>query len=134
MAKRSRLYFVSDLHGSGKCFRKYLNGAAIYNLEEGDELRTVEQLVADHGYYPYRADPGELAEMEASGTLDSLFLTLISARLQEWLQLADERLRPRGIPIYWMLGNDDPPELTTMLDEAPWGTHCEGHDVLVGDR
>ena len=167
MAKRSRLYFVSDLHGSGKCFRKYLNGAAIYkadvlvlggdlagkaiqsitrapggryrfsfrgaayDLEEGDELRTVEQLVADHGYYPYRADPGELAEMEVSGTLDSLFLTLISARLQEWLQLADERLRPRGIPIYWMLGNDDPPELTTMLDAAPWGEHCEGRTELV---
>ena len=30
MAKRSRLYFVSDVHGSGKCFRKFLNGGPIY--------------------------------------------------------------------------------------------------------
>lgn len=170
MAKRTRLYFVSDLHGSGKCFRKYLNGGAIYqadvmvlggdlagkaiqsitkapagrfrfsfrgasyDLEDGEELRRVEQLIADHGYYPYRADPGELADLEASGELDALFLTLISERLQQWLELADERLRPRGIPIYWMLGNDDPPELTAMLDAAPWGAHCEGRDVLVGEH
>ncbi len=168
MAKRARLYFVSDLHGSGKCFRKYLNGGAIYqadvmvlggdlagkaiqsitkapggrfrfsfrgasyDLEDGEELRRVEQLIADHGYYPYRADPGELADLEAAGELDALFLSLISERLKQWLELADERLRPRSIPIYWMLGNDDPPELAAMLDAAPWGTHCEGRDVLVG--
>jgi uncharacterized protein len=170
MPKRTRLYFVSDLHGSGKCFRKYLNGGAIYNadvmvlggdlagkaiqsitkapagrfkfsfrgasydLEDGEELRRVEQLIADHGYYPYRADPGELADLEDAGELDALFLSLISERLQQWLELADERLRPRDIPIYWMLGNDDPPELTAMLDAAPWGAHCEGRDVLVGEH
>jgi uncharacterized protein len=170
MAKRTRLYFVSDLHGSGKCFRKYLNGGAIYkadvmvlggdlagkaiqsitkapagrfkfsfrgasyDLEDGEELRRVEQLISDHGYYPYRADPGELADLEAAGELDGLFLSLISERLQQWLELAEERLRPRGIPIYWMLGNDDPPELSAMLDAAPWGAHCEGRDVLVGEH
>ncbi len=94
MAKqRTRLYFVSDLHGSGKCFRKFLNGGPIYgadvmvlggdlagkaiqsitrapggrftfsfrgasyDLDDGDELRGIGQLIADHGYYPYRADP-----------------------------------------------------------------------------
>ena len=169
MAKqRTRLYFVSDLHGSDKCFRKFLNGGPIYgadamvlggdlagkaiqsitrapggrfkftfrgtayDLDDGDELRAVEQLIADHAFYTCRADPGELAAKQADGTLDDLFLTLISERLRQWLQLADERLRPRNIPVCWMLGNDDPPELAPMLDEAPWGTHCEGRDVLVG--
>jgi Icc-related predicted phosphoesterase len=169
MAKqRTRLYFVSDLHGSDKCFRKFLNGGPIYDademvlggdlagkaiqaitkapagrftfnfrgasydLEDGEELRGIEQLIADHGYYPYRADPGELADRQADGTLDELFLTLITKRLEQWLKLADERLRPKSIPIYWMLGNDDPPELAPLLDDAPWGTHCEARDVLVG--
>jgi Icc-related predicted phosphoesterase len=167
MAKRTRLYFVSDLHGSGKCFRKYLNGGSIYkadvmvlggdlagkaiqsitrgpggryrftfrgaayDLEDGDELRAVEQLIADHGYYPYRCEPGELAGLEQSGKLDALFLSLITRRLEQWIELADERLRPLGIPIYWMLGNDDPPELISLLESVPWGVHCEGHDVLV---
>jgi Icc-related predicted phosphoesterase len=167
MAKRIRLYFVSDLHGSGKCFRKFLNGGPIYgadamvlggdlagkaiqaitrspggrfqfsfrgaayDLEDGEELRAAEQLISDHGYYPYRAEPGELAERNADGTLDALFLEMISQRLQQWLELAAIRLRPRGIPLYLMLGNDDPPELTALLDDAPWGVHCEGRDVLV---
>lgn len=169
MAKqRTRLYFVSDLHGSDKCFRKFLNGGPIYgadvmvlggdlagkaiqsitrapggryqfsfrgagyDLQDGDELRGVEQLISDHGYYPYRADPGELAGLQAAGKLDELFLTLITERLERWLALADERLRPKGIPVYLMLGNDDPVELAPLLDSAPWGTHCEGRTVLVG--
>lgn len=167
MAKRIRLYFVSDLHGSDKCFRKFLNGGPIYgaqamvlggdlagkaiqaitasgggryqftfrgasyDLQDGDELHAVEQLIADHGYYPYRCEPGELAHMQTTGTLDGLFLKLISERLTRWLELADERMRPRGIPLYWMLGNDDPPELAALLDSAPWGTHCEGRQVLI---
>jgi Icc-related predicted phosphoesterase len=170
MANRIRLYFVSDLHGSDRCFRKFLNGGPIYgaqamvlggdlagkaiqavtaagggryrfsfrgasyDLEDGDELQAVEQLIAGHGYYPYRCEPGELEQMRAAGTLDGLFLKLISERLTRWLELADQRLRPRGIPLYLMLGNDDPPELAGLLDSAPWGTHCEGRQVLIGDH
>jgi Icc-related predicted phosphoesterase len=116
--------------GPGGRFQFNFRGAA-YDLEDGEELRAVEQLIADHGYYPYRTEPGELAEKEADGALDALFLELISHRLGQWLELADDRLRARGIPLYWMLGNDDPPELTTLLDSAPWGVHCEGRDVLI---
>jgi uncharacterized protein len=63
-----------------------------------------------------------------------LFLRLMRERLAEWLQIADERLRPRGTPVYFMLGNDDPVELAEMLDEAPWGTHCEGKVLWIDDR
>ena len=115
---------------AGGRYQFSFRGAA-YDLEDGDELHAVEQMIADHGYYPYRAEPGELAEKEAAGTLDELFLTLISERLGQWLELADTRLRPRGIPLYLMLGNDDPSELAPLLDDAPWGVHCEGRDVLV---
>src|SRR6266702_4646850 len=165
MAKqRTRLYFVSDLHGSGKCFRKFLHGGPIYgadvmvlggdlagkaiqsitrapggrfrfsfrgtsyDLDDGDELRGVEQVIADHGYYPYRADPGELADKQAQSALDDLFGTLITERLEQWLELADERLRPKGVAIYWMLGNDDPAELAPLLDGAPWHTYREMTD------
>ena len=31
--QRTRLYFVSDLHGSDKCFRKFLNGGPIYGAD-----------------------------------------------------------------------------------------------------
>ena len=173
MAKRFRLYFATDLHGSDKCFRKFLNageayqadamilggdvaGKAIqaithgsggrytctfrgasYDVEDGSELAALEQLIGDHGYYSYREEPGELAAREAGGTLDDVFLQLMRERLSRWLAMADERLRPQGRPVCFMLGNDDPPPLAELLDGAPWGTQAEGkvveldgHEVL----
>jgi Icc-related predicted phosphoesterase len=170
MAKRLRLYFATDLHGSSKCFRKFLNAGPAYgadvlvlgadlagkaiqgivrgaggrwrarfvgadhDVEEGPELEALERLIEDHGYYPYRAEPGELESRQAAGTLDSLFLELMSARLRAWMALADERLRPLGLPIYVMLGNDDPPQLGRILAEATWATHVEGRVVSLDEE
>jgi len=169
MAKRTRLYFATDVHGSEKCFRKFLNAAAVYRadvmvlggdvagkaiqavtrapggrhvftfrgvryeLEDGPELEAVEQLIRDHGYYPYREDPGELQALEDGGALEPLFTSLIAQRLTRWLDLADERLRPRGVPLFLMLGNDDPEELRPLLDRAPWGQHAEGRVLQVDE-
>jgi Icc-related predicted phosphoesterase len=169
MAK-TRIYFVSDLHGSSVCFRKFINSTRVYDPDvlilggdvagkaiqsivgapnghwkcrfvgtdydvvDGPDLVALEKLIADHGYYSYRADPGELEAMEARGELDALFLQLMRARLTEWLDLADSRLRPLGIPLYFMLGNDDPEDLGALLDTAPWGTHDEGKVVWLDDE
>jgi len=169
VAKATLIYFVSDLHGSSLCFRKFVNSTQVYKptvlilggdvagkaiqsivrgpgglwhctfigtryeLSDGPELADLERLIADHGYYPYRAEPGELEAMEADGALDDLFLRLMRERLTEWLDIADTRLRPRGVPLYLMLGNDDPPELAEMLDDAPWGTHAEGKVLWLDD-
>ena len=167
---RTTIYFVTDLHGSSLCFRKFVNAAPIYGadvmvlggdvagkaiqqivhqpgdrwqsrfigtdylVQDGPDLARLEKLIADHGYYPYRAEPGELEALHDEGKLDALFLRLMRERLAEWLQIADERLRPRGTPVYFMLGNDDPVELAEMLADAPWGTHCEGKVVWIDDR
>ena len=104
-----------------------------YELADEADLLALERLIADHGYYPYRAEPGELEGMREAGTLDGLFLRLMRERLTEWLTLADERLRPLGKPLYLMLGNDDPAELGELLAAAPWGTVAEGQVVWLDD-
>ena len=170
MARETRLFFVTDLHGSSKCFRKFINAAPIYRadvlvlggdvagkaiqtivrepggrwrcrfigadyvIEEGPELDALERLIEDHGYYPYRAEPGELEALEAEGKVEPLFARLMEERLASWLALADERLRPTGLPLFMMLGNDDPVSLRPLLDAAPWGTHAEGKVVMLDDR
>jgi len=170
MATSTLLYFVSDLHGSSLCFRKFLNATRVYKptvlvlggdvagkaiqsivrgpagrwdctfvghhyqLTDDAEVAELEKLIADHGYYPYRAEPGELEAMEADGSIGELFGRLMRERLAEWLELADTRLRPQGIPLYLMLGNDDPPELAQLLDQAPWGVHAEGKVVRLDDE
>ena len=170
MAGTTRVYFVTDLHGSSKCFRKFINAAPVYRadvlilggdlagkalqtivrgadgrwhctfvgtdyvVDDGTELVNLERLIEDHGYYPYRAEPGELETRRADGSLDRLFAELMADRLTAWLELADERLRPVGTRLYFMLGNDDPIELLPVLDRAPWGVHAEGRRVPVDDR
>ena len=133
MARKTKVYFATDLHGSSKCFRKFVNAGAAYGVDvlilggdvagqgapddrprdrrpvsaarssgratrstTGPDLEALEKLIADHGYYPYRAEAGELDARRADGSLDGLFVELMRERLTGWLTLADERLRPTG--------------------------------------
>ena len=104
-----------------------------HDLPDGDELRHVERLISDNGYYPWRSAPGELEGRVADGTVDALLLELMRERLEAWMALADERLRPQDLPAFWMLGNDDPPELEPLLESAPWGTHADDRVCDLGD-
>ena len=104
-----------------------------YHIEDGPELDALERLIEDHGYYPYRAEPGEVEALVADGGFEALFATLMEQRLAAWLSLADERLRPAGTPLFLMLGNDDPISLRPLLDAAPWGTHAEGRVVMLDE-
>jgi uncharacterized protein len=169
MARKTKVYFATDLHGSSKCFRKYVNAAPIYKADVlvlgadlagkaiqtivaasggrwrcrfigteydvagGPELDALEKLIEDHGYYPLRVEPGEFDGIEAEGRVDAVFLGLMERRLEGWLGLADERLRPLGIPLYVMLGNDDPKELQTVLAAATWATPAEGQVLPLDD-
>jgi len=169
MSRKARVYLATDLHGSSKCFRKFLNAGQVYGadvlilggdvagktlqtivsrpggrwqyefigtryeVDDGADVEALEKLIADHGYYPYRAEPGELDALEAAGELDALFEWLMDERLAGWLALADERLRPAGKRLCFMLGNDDPASLRRLLDEAPWGVHDEGKVLEIDD-
>jgi Icc-related predicted phosphoesterase len=170
VARATRVLFATDLHGSSKCFRKFINAAPIYRadvlvlggdvagkaiqtivregpgrwrcrfigvdyaVEEGPDLDALERLIEDHGYYPYRSEPGELEALEAEGQIERLFASLMEDRLTAWLALADARLRPTGLPLFLMLGNDDPASLRPLLEAAPWGTHAEGRTVMLDDH
>jgi uncharacterized protein len=104
-----------------------------YDIEDADELARVERTISDVGYYPWRAEPGELDQRIADGTVDDLLLELMRQRLERWMQMADERLRPQGKPVFWMLGNDDPPPLVEPLRNAPWGEQAEGRVLQLDD-
>jgi Icc-related predicted phosphoesterase len=169
VAKKTKLFFATDVHGSEMCFRKFLNagvayrpdvmvlggdiaGKAVqaiedlgggrftttfrghrYDISDAEELARVERTISDVGYYPWRAQPGELDQRIADDTVEDLLLELMRLRLERWMEMADERLRPQGKPVFWMLGNDDPPSLVEPLKNAPWGEHAEGRVLQLDD-
>ncbi|HLY76315.1 MAG TPA: hypothetical protein VKT21_00330, partial [Thermoplasmata archaeon] len=70
---RFRVYFVSDLHGSEVCFRKFLNSAPVYSpdlmIYGGDILgKTLVPIFPDDGggyrWYPSGHAPQHLTEAE----------------------------------------------------------------------
>jgi Icc-related predicted phosphoesterase len=170
--KRTRLFYATDVHGSERTFRKFINSAKFYKVDhvvmggdimgkylvpivdEGgghyrvtlqeelqtldgdDELKAVKDRIETLGFYHVTVSDEEIQAMQAEKSrVDETFRRLARERLESWVALAEERLAGTGIKWYVTGGNDDPPELLTVLEEAH-GEHivnCEGRVVMVDD-
>ena len=96
----------------------------------GAELETLEKLIADHGYYPYRAEPGELDARKADGSLDGLFVRAHARPAQRAGSSSPTSASDRPAS-----GSTSCSATTTrssfgpLLDGASWGIHDEGRIV-----
>jgi Icc-related predicted phosphoesterase len=160
-----RLFYTTDVHGSDRCFTKFVNSGKFYSADvvllggditgkaivlmrrtnggyvarfigrdvqvsEGAEADEMEKKIANMGYYPYRCDADEATALadDAKGRA-SLFLRLIAERVARWAALAEERLKPLGIPCLINAGNDDPPEIDAVLRDNGYVQFLEGSVV-----
>jgi Icc-related predicted phosphoesterase len=164
-----RLFFASDVHGSERCFTKFVNAAEFYRADvivlggditgkalvpfirtngnyrvhflgdelsvaEGTEADELEKQVGSGGFYPYRCTQDEYEALEGDAErVHAVFLHLILQRLERWLTLADERLRPRGTPCLINAGNDDPPDVDDLLKRTTWVEFLEGRAIELSD-
>lgn len=64
--------------------------------------------------------------------LDRAFEKVIDRSVQDWVALADERLKAAGIPCLVMPGNDDPPLVKRLMNQASWLTQAEDRIVELG--
>jgi Icc-related predicted phosphoesterase len=163
-----RLFYASDIHGSDRLWRKFLNAAAFYGVEvlimggdlagkavvpiisrgnaytapavageqvfNEDELPALERRIRDLGQYPYRMTEEEFAAVQQDQqAIDALFLRVMRETLANWLSLAEERLRDRGVRLFVMLGNDDEPALRDILATSSFVVDCEDQLVELGD-
>jgi uncharacterized protein len=164
-----RLFYATDLHGSDRCFTKFVNAAAFYRVDaillggditgkaivplvavngryqghflgepfhvgDGEEAAQLEGKIANTGYYAWRCTPDEEQAVAADPQAQQqLFSRLIVERAERWVALAEERLRPEGIPCYINAGNDDPHEIDSVLEEAGWVQFLEGRVVQLPD-
>lgn len=165
-----RIFYATDVHGSDRCFAKFVNAGKFYGVdaivlggditgkaivpltatgdgsrqgrflgeevvaEEGASLEELEKKISNTGYYAWRCTVEEEEAMRGDAPAqEQLFLRLISERLQRWLALADERLRPEGIACYVNAGNDDSSEIDAIFDGAGWVRFLEGRVVELPD-
>jgi len=99
-----------------------------------DQLPALESRIRDLGLYPYRMTEEKLTAVEHDqGAIDALFLQIMRETLERWLNLADERLRDKGVRLYVMLGNDDEPVLREVLASSPLVVDPEDSIVELGE-
>jgi len=171
MGKTLRIFFVTDIHGSNVCFRKYLNALKIYQVDVGilmgdltgkvliplvekagggwettlvghhtvveteAELEQLKKTIELMGYYWVHQTPQEFQEHKADpGKVDRLFKQKMLDRLQEWINLADERLAGTGYKVYMAPGNDDHQEVDAIIQNSAAIVNCNANHVMIGDH
>ncbi|MGI8606870.1 MAG: metallophosphoesterase family protein [Gaiellaceae bacterium] len=165
-----KLFYATDVHGSDRCFAKFVNAAAFYGADAillggditgkaivplvedgpgrwhgvflGEEVRVegvaameeLEQKIAGTGYYAHRCTAEEERELAASAEArNELVVRLIVERVKRWVELAEERLVPLGIPCLVNAGNDDPREIDAVIDSSSHVQFLEGRVVELPD-
>jgi len=96
---------------------------------ERDRMIQVAQAV---GSYPVILAPDEEARLKTDWDYRiALFRREMLARIDNWLLLAQERLRNRGVRCYMSLGNDDEPTIEQAIRNSDWVACPEGSLVSL---
>ncbi|MBS1676532.1 MAG: metallophosphoesterase [Actinobacteria bacterium] len=94
-------------------------------------LAEVRAQVRDAGGYPHELSPEEVAELDEE-RLAALFDELAYKCVSEWVELADERLRGKGVRCMISPGNDDPEAIDALLDAGEIVENPEGRAAPIG--
>lgn len=104
------------------------------------EVRELEKHIAMAGQYPFRTTEDEYHTLQQDQERQrELMITLMRRRLEEWFDLARDRLRPLGARLLVIWGNDDPVELDAPFSGHDFAefidgkvTHLDGEIEVVG--
>jgi len=98
---------VPVIHQGGGRYTGHLFGAdkVATNPEELDALK---KAISSVGFYPIVLERDEAAELEADPVkMGTRFEKEMCDRVRVWMKLAEEKLVPQKITLYFMAGNDD---------------------------
>lgn len=103
------------IQGRDGRFRTKFSAKTYEGLTEA-ELRPIEQSIADSGQYAARLTEDEYQAVRTEPKrIDALFTKLMIDQIQRWTEMAENHLRPLGIPCFWIGGNDDKPEALSQV-------------------
>jgi uncharacterized protein len=85
-------------------------------LVDSTGLPGLNKLIADAGFYPHPMTPDEMAALRGDpAAVDQLFCTLMTATMNRWIDMAEDRLGGTGIEVIFAPGNDDPMFVDDLL-------------------
>ncbi|MFM8320853.1 MAG: metallophosphoesterase [Chloroflexota bacterium] len=107
-------------------------------LEQQFDLRTEEEVqemvkrIKSRGYYPYLTDEDEVRELSKTpDKVHDIFLDQALKTLQNWLEIAERKLKDTAIQCYVCPGNDDMPEVDALIRQAGRVRLAEGQVIQL---
>jgi uncharacterized protein len=118
--------------GAGRWQASLLENKRTFETE--DEVKEFENSVRQRGYYPFRATPDEMSELESDENLrEELFHKEMLGTVERWMKMADEKLEGTGIECFVSPGNDDQFEVDEIISAAKSVRLAEGRVIEFGD-
>ncbi len=117
-------------------YRAHFQGTE-HSLEGEDELLAFRASIERTGFYWVVVEPDRYAELRSDAlAVKGLFHETASARLAEWIQLAEETLAGTPARMFLTGGNDDEPSVLETLDRHHGDrvVGCEGRLVELDDQ
>ncbi len=82
-----------------------------------DELIALKKSISNVGFYPIVLEKDEAQEMENDpAKMGARFEQEMCTRVREWMKLAEEKLAPHDMTLYFMAGNDDLYSIDQVID------------------
>jgi Icc-related predicted phosphoesterase len=142
-ARGPRVLFATDVHGSDRCFRKFLNAAPIFGVDylilggditgkllvpivknadgsfdcrygdadytglDAAEAEELARRIRGFGSYTVVVDAEEAGALQTEEYRAGVFESVVSKAIEDWVTLAEERLRGTGVRCFMAPGNDD---------------------------
>jgi Icc-related predicted phosphoesterase len=104
-------------------------------LEGEDALAAMEKTITNRGYYPYRVGETDTAYLrDHPERVDQIFVEQAVARVQRWLEYADQKLAGTNIRVYVCPGNDDMPEIDADIDRSKVVRRTEGQVIALDEH
>ncbi len=108
---------VPVIHQGGGRYTGHLFGAD-KTASTPDELEALKKSISNVGFYPIVLEKDEAAELEADpARMGARFEQEMCNRVRDWMKLAEEKLVPQNITLYFMAGNDDLYSIDKVVDE-----------------
>lgn len=119
--------------GNDKYKVTLLEQESILNGQE--EVDKMAVTIQNRGYYPYVTTPDEVNEISStSGKSDALFLDIVLATVNRWMDYADSKLAGTGIRCYVCPGNDDVFEIDEAIAASKTVRSVEGQVIELDEH
>ncbi len=107
----------------------HIAGREVTAETEG-ERKELERLIRLSGHYTIIVTRDEKAILDTDPTArEDAFRAAMLRTVRDWVELAAERLEPKGIPLIMMPGNDDLNDVSAALTRADYIINGEGRVV-----